>query len=175
LLGDSSLIRDKLPEIALLGAIASYTAAMLFLTVLGSPVFFYGCYIGTFLAVAAVMAKMDMFAYTTRGHVLFIILIFASAMFFTTALVSVFTEVGIAVHGFYDVKHIQYGSLYWQRSSSGAIGTYQPNGCFETQPFYSYAGYALEILRPWSWLAGPALIGGSLLFVIAIIVMYRSE
>jgi len=165
----SYLLTEYHGEISILLAVILYVIGVLSLTTIESPLFVVCSYLSTFLFVGGLLAKLGLFPTVWRSRSgLSVIIFFASALCFTTAMSALFINVGI-----------EFSIL--ERPPSG--GPSQPNpSVFEygypravAPDISTFGNVNLEFRRTFVPLILPLAKVGILLLVIAVLMAWLDK
>ncbi|MEM3770432.1 MAG: hypothetical protein QXG76_04520 [Candidatus Bathyarchaeia archaeon] len=148
------LLRENFGKVSICLSIIFYIAGLLDLTCLGSPFFVLFSYTGTILLTIGFMVTFEMFPAKLKSwRGISIVLLFASALVYTTAMIVLVLDVKIIAA---ISRVVPIGGTAWQE------GPYQdPLG-----------GVHLQLSRPYAWLFSPLLVMGTLFALVSFMILY---
>jgi hypothetical protein len=155
--------KEHASEIIICTAILSYLAALLNLTIFGSPIFILCSYTGTTLILTGTLLKTGAFENKNIKNISAITLIFASAMLLSSAVVVLFIDIQMI----WRISRII--PIASPPSATGGGDIFDLPGP-ESLP--GLGGLNLTLIRPYAWLSGPFIITAITLFFLAAAIEY---
>ncbi|MEM4713061.1 MAG: hypothetical protein QXQ61_00765 [Candidatus Bathyarchaeia archaeon] len=144
-------------------AILFYLIAIFNLTTFGSPTFIICSYAGTILLLIGALSKTGAFETKNLKHAAAIIILFASAILFTTAIVALFLDIKMV----WRISRIIPIASPPSATAGGDI--FDLPG---PESLSGLGGLNLTLIRPYAWLTGPLIATSLILLAIAAVIEY---
>jgi hypothetical protein len=147
-------------DVSIAAGLISYVIGTLNLNMFSAQIFILCCYIGTFLTMGGFLAKLGMFPTEMKSkRSLSFLLLFTSAMLFTTAVILPFVDLTMSAEWRRPLWISE--NFHYTDAMGNSVYAYRPP-----------SNVRFTVNQPYIWLIGPVIVVGAVLFVIAVIIWY---